>query len=508
MVRSDSRGCVLARQLETEAKNGLAAGGYSRLAGQLGREKSPKIDIVAFSAIPRFTIERRPSHDRMMLGESGTFGALMSESAYQPAGYCPKCGYRVDPGRCSECGREVKRPWRIRPRVWRRWRWLMVGALLIGLGVFVWQYGAGLAARYAPSAVLVWVWEGDRGGADWAAAVLRSRVSASYTANGRDGQHIELEFRNKIRPMERHDWAGDYGQPMWWLLGCRGLQLSESEVLWLCSSMIESPALMRGWVHSFDGQRLRLELPADRAALRWHRRERNRQWLDCELVLIRWGDWRYLVAPEELLDFCNDVNAGEPLPEYHLTRKPSNARSMSHRPADGTPELPPPYDQMILGQPISVTIQPIRDLPLPHRGPIARLVEEARLASLTAHAYEIEIRADRYSDTFVGMRLYAPDRLGMAHIVSIKGDAVRARYVELAHFGSHRALVRGYGLTTRAPAPVSLDKRQDDSRRGLSAMLGYSWPKSGSDANDGAALRSPVTEIDWILLELARELRE
>ncbi len=27
--------------------------------------------------------------------------------AYQPKGYCPGCGYQIDPGRCSECGLEV-----------------------------------------------------------------------------------------------------------------------------------------------------------------------------------------------------------------------------------------------------------------------------------------------------------------------------------------------------------------------------------------------------------------
>jgi hypothetical protein len=31
----------------------------------------------------------------------------MSKTTYRPAGYCPHCGYAIDPGVCSECGRTV-----------------------------------------------------------------------------------------------------------------------------------------------------------------------------------------------------------------------------------------------------------------------------------------------------------------------------------------------------------------------------------------------------------------
>jgi hypothetical protein len=31
----------------------------------------------------------------------------MTDNAYKPAGYCPHCGYAIDPGVCSECGKNV-----------------------------------------------------------------------------------------------------------------------------------------------------------------------------------------------------------------------------------------------------------------------------------------------------------------------------------------------------------------------------------------------------------------
>jgi len=34
---------------------------------------------------------------------------VMAET-YQPIGFCPGCGYKMDAGTCPECGREVPEP--------------------------------------------------------------------------------------------------------------------------------------------------------------------------------------------------------------------------------------------------------------------------------------------------------------------------------------------------------------------------------------------------------------
>lgn len=62
----------------------------------------------------------------------------MSEESYQPAGYCPKCGYAMDPGKCPECGTEVtaKRLSKItlKTRFWRRVRRGAALAVMLALG--------------------------------------------------------------------------------------------------------------------------------------------------------------------------------------------------------------------------------------------------------------------------------------------------------------------------------------------------------------------------------------
>lgn len=62
---------------------------------------------------------------------------MTSAPAYQPAGFCPHCGYAMDAGRCPECGADVppKRLLRapLRSRFARHWRMTIIVALLAAL---------------------------------------------------------------------------------------------------------------------------------------------------------------------------------------------------------------------------------------------------------------------------------------------------------------------------------------------------------------------------------------
>jgi hypothetical protein len=70
--------------------------------------------------------------------------------------------------------------------------------------------------------------------------------------------------------------------------------------------------------------------------------------LSPSLVLIpfRWGARRHLVDRERLLDLCNEVNL----------ERSSDAAFTRHEdrdlPADGLPDLPPPWDRWILPRPV------------------------------------------------------------------------------------------------------------------------------------------------------------
>jgi hypothetical protein len=78
------------------------------------------------------------------------------DAGYQPQGYCPKCGYRVDPGTCPECGRDVPRPLRRSPRSrlgrLRRWT-LRIAITAVALAAV--GYGLNMAAyRWLPPATV------------------------------------------------------------------------------------------------------------------------------------------------------------------------------------------------------------------------------------------------------------------------------------------------------------------------------------------------------------------
>ena len=89
----------------------------------------------------------------------------MSSSSHRPAGYCPHCGYPIDPGRCPECG-EIVTPFRLarespnlrRRRNRRRLAVLLVAAVLFGSGYYVWHRVNWIA--FTPTSLLL-TFQGD-----------------------------------------------------------------------------------------------------------------------------------------------------------------------------------------------------------------------------------------------------------------------------------------------------------------------------------------------------------
>lgn len=89
---------------------------------------------------------------------------------YQPAGYCPHCGYAMDAGTCPECGREVPRAElaKVPPQVaFRRMvRWLVAVALVLGVsGGVYYVVASGVWIRWVPNSFLL-----DYMQSDWEAA--------------------------------------------------------------------------------------------------------------------------------------------------------------------------------------------------------------------------------------------------------------------------------------------------------------------------------------------------
>lgn len=133
----------------------------------------------------------------------------MPEQAYQPAGYCPQCGYAMDGGRCPECGSQVPPgrlaavPPRLRRR--RRVRQALVLALLVAV-----PYGAYRFWRdvnwlpWLPNAVLLWFADAEWERADreilqrcaaggFSAAELQALFDGAYECRARYAQEIPAE---------------------------------------------------------------------------------------------------------------------------------------------------------------------------------------------------------------------------------------------------------------------------------------------------------------------------
>jgi hypothetical protein len=84
----------------------------------------------------------------------------MEMSSYRPAGFCPKCGYPFDGGRCPECGSHTA-PEKLLPEppYTKLRRYLRVGLpFLLGaviVGVLAWVYRTGYWVRVVPSGTLI-----------------------------------------------------------------------------------------------------------------------------------------------------------------------------------------------------------------------------------------------------------------------------------------------------------------------------------------------------------------
>ena len=74
-----------------------------------------------------------------------------------------------------------------------------------------------------------------------------------------------------------------------------------------------------------------------------------------ELVPIAWGSRHYLIPPEDIVGFCNEINqGGEPRPRvhgFHLLRRGDETNAVT-----GLPKLPNEFRAYLVSEPIEATI--------------------------------------------------------------------------------------------------------------------------------------------------------
>lgn len=72
-------------------------------------------------------------------------------------------------------------------------------------------------------------------------------------------------------------------------------------------------------------------------------------------VPIHWGDRTYLIADDEIVDFCNDVNNGRE-PRIRAHGRHLLRAGDENKQATGEPEVPPQFRKYLLKKPITASI--------------------------------------------------------------------------------------------------------------------------------------------------------
>jgi hypothetical protein len=138
------------------------------------------------------------------------------------------------------------------------------------------------------------------------------------------------------------------------------------------------------------------------------------------LLRVRWGERHYLVASQDVQDFCNAVNAGfEPCGESSscaLLRSGDEKRV-----ASGKPESPPEYSTLLLATPVEATVNTV--------GPT-----EQRPWRHGIDRWHTLVTLDFGSDrgAWLGMQLWFPEHPSAEYlkVVELDTHGSRAEYVE------------------------------------------------------------------------------
>ncbi len=91
----------------------------------------------------------------------------------------------------------------------------------------------------------------------------------------------------------------------------------------------------------------------------------NRDMIEPEFVVVRWGPRRYLVPADDLIGFCNYVNQGfEPRTGKHgfyfLRRGDEKLK------VDGEPDLPPDFRNFLLSKPVEASVVAVGPATIKH----------------------------------------------------------------------------------------------------------------------------------------------
>lgn len=120
------------------------------------------------------------------------------------------------------------------------------------------------------------------------------------------------------------------------------------------------------------------------------------QGIATNLVPVTWGTRHYLIAVEEMPDFCNAVNAKDE-PRSRPWGRFLLRRGDEETPVSGRPELPPKYQAFLLEKPLVAELVAV--------GP-TKLKPSTSMKDVTFRIVPVEVNAGKADGVFEGMKFH------------------------------------------------------------------------------------------------------
>jgi hypothetical protein len=171
------------------------------------------------------------------------------------------------------------------------------------------------------------------------------------------------QILREIESLGPHAWAGEYVADNY--ERCGSVEERESisiaprgGFVWTYQLAGNHPAarFAYGDVVSASANSIRVDVASDRGI----RHDRGERWrtlnFPLELIPVRWGERRYLVPANRVVELCNDYNWGCSRMRYFLPLLGGGSNSDERDRVDGVPILPPPYARWVLSTPIRARV--------------------------------------------------------------------------------------------------------------------------------------------------------
>lgn len=165
-------------------------------------------------------------------------------------------------------------------------------------------------------------------------------------ATQRTAQEREARIHEELANAEADEWTGEYrfGD---------GLGVNVRLLFAPKAGFVYS---WRGCFGQYDLNYGSVEWSDNKLSLQFDRENKRGAFfgLSPEFVPVRWGERHYLLAPDEMIDFANQVNAGfepcSPCGSFLLKKGDEN------KSVDGQPDLPTEFKHYILAEPIETRV--------------------------------------------------------------------------------------------------------------------------------------------------------